>query len=257
MDVNGPALLGLLVLAAWAAIDTAAFGQFMIGQPVAAGWLAGVLVGRPLEGLFMGTALQMLWSRLAPVGAAAYPDVGPATVGGVGTLLFWPSAGAAGDAGAAGLPARLGFVALPDGWRLDVPPVGLLIGLGLALLAGAAGQRLVVAMRRHNADLGHAADRAAAAGSFGGVERANLLGLARAAALGVAVTAGTLLAGAALAFAAARLPLAAATLPNPGPILFWWMALAALGTALWSGGRRDGLWLLAGVTVGTACLFLR
>jgi mannose/fructose/N-acetylgalactosamine-specific phosphotransferase system component IIC len=252
----------LLLLAAWAAADTAAFGQFMVGQPIASGWLAGVIVGRPLEGLFMGAALQMLWSRLAPVGAAAYPDVGPATVGGVGTLLFWPAApagtvGAAPDA--AGLAARFGFDPLPDGWRVADDPLAMMTGLGLALGAGALGQRLVVAMRRHNADLGLRADAAASRGDFGGVEAANRLGLLRAAGLGVVVAGGALVAGAGAA-AVGRLATGAAgpsTAANPGPLLFWWIALAALGTALWSEARRDWLWLAAGAAGGALFLVAR
>jgi len=255
MDVNWVVLFGLLALAAWAAADTAAFGQFMVGQPLAAGWLAGIIIGRPIEGLFLGGALQMLWSRLAPVGAAAYPDVGPATVGGVGTLHFWTaSVGGAGES--MGWGARLGFVTNPWEWRSALDPMALLFGLGIALVSGAIGQRFVVAMRRHNADLGRAADAAAERGDFGGVERANFLGLVRAAGLGVLVAGGALLIGAAGAALVSRVPHAVAGEMNPGPLLFWWIALAALGTSLWSGGRRDWLWLLFGVACGTAFLIL-
>ncbi|HEX7878296.1 MAG TPA: PTS sugar transporter subunit IIC [Candidatus Eisenbacteria bacterium] len=254
--MNWLVILGLLFLAAWAAADTAAFGQFMVGQPLASGWLAGVIIGRPIEGLFLGGALQMLWSRLAPVGAAAYPDVGPATVGGIGSLHFWTA-----SIRGAGEPAtwseRFGFVSSPWEWRSALDPMALMLGLGIALATGAVGQRLVVAMRRHNADLGRAADAAAERGDFGGIERANLLGLTRAAGLGVVVTAGALLVGAVGATLASRVPHAPAGSPNPGVLLFWWIALAALGTALWSGGRRDWLWLLAGVAGGAIFLVTR
>ena len=265
MDVIAPQLLLLALLAAWAAADTAAFGQFMVGQPLVAGWLAGLVVARPLEGLVMGASLQMLWSRLAPVGAAAYPDVGPATVGGVGTLLFWPVV--PGAPSAASLAERLGFTAITASWRPEVDPLAVLSGLAIALLAGAAGQRLVAAMRRHNADLGRRADAAALRGDFAGVERANGFGLVRAAGLGVVVGGAALAAGAAVAGAARLLTIGAsagrpgvdpsAGPANPGLLLVWWIALAALGTALWSGGRRDWLWLAAGTAGGAALLAAR
>lgn len=84
MPLDPPRLLALLGLAAVAGADAAAAGQLMIGQPLVCGWLAGSIVGQPHLGLFLGMALQLLWSRVAPVGAAAYPDVGPGAVAGVG-----------------------------------------------------------------------------------------------------------------------------------------------------------------------------
>jgi mannose/fructose/N-acetylgalactosamine-specific phosphotransferase system component IIC len=243
-------ILLLILLGALAAVDTAALGQFMVGQPLAAGWLAGVIIGEPLAGLLMGAALQMIWSRLAPVGAAAYPDVGPATVGGVGLLAFWPKAEGAPGA-SIDWPLRLGFTGMPEGWQLPTPSLAILSGLGLALLAGGVGQRLVVRMRHANADLGRRADAAARLGDFAGVERANRIGLLRAAILGVAET------GAILAFGWLATPVLARFLPassngpNPGVHLFWWIALAALGTALWSGARRDWIWLATGLLAGS------
>ncbi|MDZ4804563.1 MAG: PTS sugar transporter subunit IIC [Candidatus Eisenbacteria bacterium] len=250
MDGDAFQILLLLLLGAWAAVDTAAWGQFMVGQPLAAGWLAGVIVGEPLAGLLMGAALQMLWSRLAPVGAAAYPDVGPATVGGVGLLSFWPGPRAPHD-GVLDWPVRLGFQRVPEGWQLETSPLAILAGIGLALLAGWAGQRLVARMRHANADLGRVADEAARRGDFGGVERANRLGLLRAAVLGTAQTGAILAAGWLAAIALARVLPAAPIGSNPGVHLFWWIALAALGTSLWSGVRRDWIWIASGLLAGT------
>lgn len=243
-------ILLLVALGAWAAADTAAFGQFMVGQPLAAGWLAGVIIGQPLAGLLMGAALQMIWSRLAPVGAAAYPDVGPATVGGVGLLAFWP--GAQLTAGpSTDWASRLGFQGIPAGWQLETDPLAILLGLGLALLAGGIGQRLVVRMRHANADLGRAADAAARCGDFAGVERANQRGLLRAAFLGAAETGATLAMGWLATAALVRFLPRSASAQNPGVHLFWWIALAALGTALWSGARRDWIWIATGLLVGS------
>jgi len=249
-------ILLLLVLGAWAAVDTAALGQFMVGQPLVAGWLAGVIIGEPLTGLLMGAALQMIWSRLAPVGAAAYPDVGPATVGGVGLLAFWPGARGAVDFHS-DWPTRFGFRGIPEGWQLEAAPVAILAGLGMALVSGGVGQRLVVRMRHANADLGRHADQAGRRGDFAGVERANLLGLLRAALLGVAETGVLLLVGwVAALFLPGFLPPAGTAGPNPGVYLFWWTALAALGTALWSGARRDWIWIGSGLLVGALVVIL-
>lgn len=241
-------ILLLVVLGAVAAVDAAAWGQFMFGQPLVAGWLAGVIVRDPLAGLLMGSALGMLWSRTAPVGAAAYPDVGPATVGGVGLLLFGPWSHAAVDR--LDGPVRFGFQRIPEGWQLDTPPLALLSGVGLALVAGWGGQRLVVRMRRMNADLGRRADEAARRGDFGGVEEANRRGLFRAFLLGAVQTALLLAAGWFMTTLVEWFVPTASSGPNPGLPLLWWIGLAALGTALWSGLRRDWIWLAGGFALG-------
>jgi mannose/fructose/N-acetylgalactosamine-specific phosphotransferase system component IIC len=232
-------LLFLVVLAAWAAVDTTAFGQFMVGQPMPVGFLAGWLLGEPVAGFALGALLQLLWSRLAPVGAAAYPDVGPATVGGTALLVAWlRTRGADWPAAAdAFLPVR------------GEAPTALLLGLGAALLTGWGGQKLVARMRRGNAALGQAADRAALRGDFGGVERANALGLARAAGAGALLVVPALLLAVtlpSLAVGAGGPPAAA----NPGPALFLWTALAAAATTFWPSGRRDLAWLAAGLLLG-------
>jgi mannose/fructose/N-acetylgalactosamine-specific phosphotransferase system component IIC len=252
MTLQPHELLLLVLLAAWAAADTTAFGQFMIGQPIPAGLAAGWLLGEPVAGFVLGALLQLLWSRLAPVGAASYPDVGPATVGGAALLVAWLRARGADwpeAAAEAFLPAR------------GEAPTALLLGLLLALVTGWLGQKFVAAMRRGNATLGARANRAAARGDFGGVERANLVGLVRAAGAGaLLVTPALALAASATLLFGSASPLgagvgggatsAAAAPANPGPALFLWSAIAAAATSFWPEGRRDLFWLAGGLVLG-------
>lgn len=229
----------LLVLAGAAGADAAAIGQFMVGQPIVCGWLAGWIVDQPSLGLFIGLALQLLWSRVAPVGAATYPEVGPATVAGVGAA---------------------GFAMAPAGlWRFNPAapfPTGsagaaALLGLTVALVTGWVGQRATVVMRRGNARLAARADGAAASGSFAGVELAQFIGAVRVWFFGMTVGAG----GIAVGLIGARLlellgpptpfrngwPIVGA---SPGLALFWFLALAAAATSLWRRARVD-LWIVA------------
>lgn len=71
------ALLGGLV-----AIDGTSFGQFMISRPFVAATLAGAVVGRPTEGALIGLVLEAFHLNVLPVGAAKYPEGGPAAVSG-------------------------------------------------------------------------------------------------------------------------------------------------------------------------------
>lgn len=259
-ELAGPGrLIALSLLSGWTAADTTEAVQLMVCQPLPAGLLAGCLCGQPALGLFMGTALQLLWSRLAPVGAASMPDVGPATVAGVAVAVELA------PRGVAWLPSPRGLF----------PPeelsVGLLAGLLTALFTGRAAQALVVGFRRGNDRLVRQADAAAACGDFAGVERANAVGAWRAFLRGVLTLPAVLLVVAALgALAGALAPLlrvseASGTataralgrlLPflstNPGPVLFWWFGVAALLTTLWRGKGRDFLWLLGGLVAGGA-----
>lgn len=258
MTLQPHEVLLLLLLAAWAAADTTAFGQFMIGQPMPAGLLAGCVLGEPVGGFVLGAGLQLLWSRVAPVGAAAYPDVGPAAVGGAAVLAAW---------------LRSRGAEWPDGADAFLPahgeaPAALFLGIVAALVTGWGGQKLVAAMRRGNAALGQHADRAAARGDFGGVERANGAGLARAAGAGallalpalaaamaiglVAPAAGALSGAAGLPGAPASAGAGALPTPgaNPGAALLLWTALAAAATTFWPSGRRDLAWLGAGLALG-------
>jgi PTS system mannose-specific IIC component len=233
----GGELVWLWLLSGWVAADQTAALQLMVGQPLVCGWLAGIIVAQPALGLFLGASLQLLWSRVAPVGATAYPDGGPATVAGVAIAAF-TARGLTVWTPASGSP-------FPGGPHA----MAVLAGLAAALVVGRAGQALTVRERRGNARLAEAADRAAAKGSWAGVERANLTGMARAAARGL------LLFPAALGVFALSAVAVRVHLPrvafvewpafNPGIHLFWSIGLAAVLTVLWRGTRKD--WVALGI----------
>lgn len=71
------ALLGGVV-----AIDGTSFGQFMVSRPFVAATLAGAVMGRPAEGAMIGLVLEAFHLNVLPVGAAKYPEGGPAAVSG-------------------------------------------------------------------------------------------------------------------------------------------------------------------------------
>ncbi len=234
-------MAGMAALSGIAAVDAAAAFQVMVGQPVVCGWIAGCLLGQPAAGLWMGISLQLLWSRLAPVGATAYPDVGPATVAGVTVTAALVPPGAA--------------------WRLDpggfLPPAevapAVLFGLLAALLLGRFGQFLTVRERRGNLRLAEAADRAARAGSVRGVEFANAAGVARSFARGLIVVLPAVAAAYAIGDPRWRgfVPVPPPDAPaNFGLAAFWWFGIAALATVLFRGGRTDWLILAAGLLLG-------
>lgn len=253
-----PGQLGALaLLSGWTALDTTEALQIMVCQPLPAGCLAGWLTGQPELGLFVGGALQLLWSRLAPVGAAAFPDVGPGTVAGVA-------------AGASLLPVGAPWAAV-DGAAGFLPGPGhvgaVLVAAFVALLTARINQDIVVAHRRANAGLARRADAAGAVGSFAGVEAANALGLVGGFFRGV-ITVPVALAATTLALAIYRgvlpggLERAAgggipAGIPNIGPALLWGLGLAALAATLLRARRADWLLLAGGVAVGVLLALVR
>jgi PTS system mannose-specific IIC component len=74
------ALLCLLLLGGWTAIDGTGVGQFMISRPLVAASLAGWLVGDAAAGARVGLVLEAFHLTVLPVGAARYPEGGPAAV---------------------------------------------------------------------------------------------------------------------------------------------------------------------------------
>jgi mannose/fructose/N-acetylgalactosamine-specific phosphotransferase system component IIC len=65
------------------ALDTTAAWQLMLSQPLVSGTIAGLLLGAPQVGVFIGLVLQLLWSGAIPVGARPMPDAPVGTVSGV------------------------------------------------------------------------------------------------------------------------------------------------------------------------------
>ena len=73
-------LLWLSLLGGWVATDSTSFGQFMVSRPIVAATLAGWIVGDPLAGATLGVVLEAFHLNVLPVGAARYPEAGPAAV---------------------------------------------------------------------------------------------------------------------------------------------------------------------------------
>jgi mannose/fructose/N-acetylgalactosamine-specific phosphotransferase system component IIC len=69
------ALLGGVV-----AIDGTSVGQFMVSRPFVAAILGGWVVGSPENGALVGLVLESFHLGVRPVGAARYPEGGPAAV---------------------------------------------------------------------------------------------------------------------------------------------------------------------------------
>lgn len=76
---SGTAAL-LLLLGGLVALDGTSTGQFMISRPLIAASLAGWIVGAPMQGAWIGLLLEALHLSVLPVGAARYPEAGPAAV---------------------------------------------------------------------------------------------------------------------------------------------------------------------------------
>src|SRR5205807_3954 len=106
-----------LVLLAWGTLvglDLISVPQMMIARPIVAGPVAGAILGDVATGLALGVVFELFQYDVLPVGAARYPEYGPATVAAV-------SAAQAG-AGTFGL----GF--------------GVLVGLTTGLLGGGSAR---------------------------------------------------------------------------------------------------------------------
>lgn len=103
------AWLTALLLGGAVGLDATSFPQAMYSRPFVAGALAGLLVGRPVEGAIIGTVLEFFSLPVLPFGAAGYPEGGTAAVG--ATVAYeW----------IAGVPdARLLFLAVALGLLLS------------------------------------------------------------------------------------------------------------------------------------------
>lgn len=76
----------LLVWGTLVGVDLASFPQVMIARPLVAGSVAGWIAGDPAGGVAVGAVLEMFALEVMPVGAARYPDYGPAAVAGVALI---------------------------------------------------------------------------------------------------------------------------------------------------------------------------
>ena len=74
------ATMWLLLLGGWMAVDGTSVGQFMVSRPLVAAALGGWVVGDPVAGLAAGVMLELFHLAVLPVGAARFPESGPASV---------------------------------------------------------------------------------------------------------------------------------------------------------------------------------
>ncbi|CAN5502926.1 hypothetical protein BH24GEM3_BH24GEM3_00560 [soil metagenome] len=82
MTLDPLTFLLLTLLGGWVALDGTSAGQVMLSRPLVAATLAGWIVGAPAEGAVLGLILEAFHLMVLPVGAARYPEGGPAAVAG-------------------------------------------------------------------------------------------------------------------------------------------------------------------------------
>lgn len=70
----------LCLFGAWVALDGTSIAQFMISRPLVAATVGGWIAGAPAHGAALGLILEALHLMVLPVGAARYPEGGPAAV---------------------------------------------------------------------------------------------------------------------------------------------------------------------------------
>jgi mannose/fructose/N-acetylgalactosamine-specific phosphotransferase system component IIC len=82
MPLDPAAFLALVLVGGAVAIDGTSFGQFMISRPLVAAALGGWIAGDPVHGALIGLVLEAFQLAVLPVGAAKYPEGGPAALAG-------------------------------------------------------------------------------------------------------------------------------------------------------------------------------
>jgi PTS system mannose-specific IIC component/fructoselysine and glucoselysine-specific PTS system IIC component len=70
----------LAALGGFIGLDGTSFPQAMFSRPLVASALTGVLLGSPIEGVLVGAFLEVFDVGILPIGAARYPEGGPAAV---------------------------------------------------------------------------------------------------------------------------------------------------------------------------------
>ncbi|HEU5262607.1 MAG TPA: PTS sugar transporter subunit IIC [Gemmatimonadales bacterium] len=217
----------LLVWGTLVGLDLVSVPQMMIARPIVAGPIAGAMLGDITTGLQLGVLFELFQYDVLPVGAARYPEYGPATVAAVGA--------------AHAAPGTLGV------------GIGAVVGLVTALVGGSS----MHLWRRMNARSVHGAQTELEAGDTRTLVRLHVLGIARDALRAAVVTAvGLVLAQLARAFLAGQLTVRGVTLLGVTAVA----AALAAGTAgtLRVVGRGATLrWFAAGVIGGTLLAWLR
>jgi hypothetical protein len=83
-------LLLLSLLGGLLALDATAVGQFMLSRPLIAAGLAGMIAGNMEGGIMVGVLMEAIHLAVLPVGAARYPEAGPASVAAAGAFAGAP-----------------------------------------------------------------------------------------------------------------------------------------------------------------------
>jgi mannose/fructose/N-acetylgalactosamine-specific phosphotransferase system component IIC len=217
-DFTPQVVIPLLLWGTLVGLDLVSVPQAMISRPLVAGSVAGWLAGDVEAGLRIGVLFELFALDVLPVGAARYPDYGPATVGAVALGIDAP-------------------------WEL-----GLGISAGLGLLLAVLGGWSLQVVRRWNARSIQRRAAALAAGESSAIRRLQYLGVLRDALRGFLLT----LVGLVLAATITQ----TVRLDRQTAVAFTLVAigsgLAAVASgAFRSSGRGTRLkWLLAGVGAG-------
>lgn len=89
-------------------LDVTSFSQCMISRPLVAASLTGLLLGHPVAGALLGLIFEAFALTILPIGAARYPEAGPATV--AATAAYVEAAGSGVDGALLLLAVVLGLV---------------------------------------------------------------------------------------------------------------------------------------------------
>lgn len=210
--------LALVLWGTLVGLDLVSGPQIMIARPLVAATVAGAIVGDAAAGVTVGIVLELFALEVLPIGAARYPDYGPAAV----------SAAAA----AAHAPMILALGA------------GVTLGLIVAGIGGVAMHRL----REWNARRIHRHAAALDAGDGRQLARLHFTCLAADAARSAAVT--TLgLAGAAVLRQVGVLSVRGAVVAGTVVVALA-LATAATGVLRLGGSRAARRWLALGAALG-------
>jgi hypothetical protein len=80
LDLSLERWLLLVVWGGFVGLDGVSWLQVMISRPIVAGTAGGILLGSPEAGFLAGAVLELLSVRHPPLGAARYPETGPAAL---------------------------------------------------------------------------------------------------------------------------------------------------------------------------------
>lgn len=157
-ELSVQVVIALLLWGTLVGVDLVSGPQAMISRPLVAGTIAGWIAGDVHTGLRIGVIFELFALDVLPVGAARYPDYGPATVAAVVLGLGTP-------------------------WQLGI---GLSVAFGLVL--GLLGGWTLQLVRRSNARAIQRRSAALAAGESSAIRRLQYAGLLRDTARGFILT---------------------------------------------------------------------